>query len=54
MSDSDTPLAVGESTPPPSIPSPELLKLTLAELTEENKGKAANIKIEANKAFRGT
>ena len=49
MSDSEASSAGGESTP-----SPELLKLTLAELTEENKEKAAKIKAEANKAFVGT
>ena len=54
MSDSEASLTGGESTPPSSIPSPELFKLTLAELTEENKEKAAKIKAEANKAFVGT
>lgn len=53
MGDSDTSSAGGESTPPSSAPSPELFKLTLAELTEENKEKAANTKVEANKAFVG-
>lgn len=54
MSDSDeASLTGGGSTPPSSIPSPELFKLTLAELTEENKEKAATIKAEANKAFVG-
>jgi len=53
MSDSEASSAGGESTPPSSAPSPELLKLTLAELTEENKEKAARIKAEANKAFVG-
>ncbi|KAF9653816.1 protein phosphatase 5 [Thelephora ganbajun] len=51
MSDSEVSLAGGESTLPSSVPSPELLKLTLAELTEENKEKAVEIKAEANKAF---
>lgn len=51
MSDSDTPSTAGESTPPSSAPSPELVKLTLAELTEKNKEKAAKIKVEANQAF---
>lgn len=54
MSDSDAPSAGGESTPPSSAPSPELVKLTLAELTEESKEKAAKIKVEANQAFAGT
>lgn len=49
MSDSEVSSAGGESTP-----SPELFKLTLAELTEENKEKAAKTKVEANKAFVGT
>lgn len=49
MSDSEASSAGGESTP-----SPELLKLTLAELTEENKEEAAKIKADANKAFVGT
>jgi hypothetical protein len=49
MSDSEVSSTGGESTP-----SPELFKLTLAELTEENKEKAAKIKAEANKAFVGT
>ena len=53
MSDSEASLAGGESTPPSSIPSPELFKLTLAELTEEIKEEAARIKAEANKAFVG-
>ena len=54
MSESEASSAGGESTPPSSAPSPELLKLTLADLTEENKEKAARIKAEANKAFVGT
>lgn len=54
MSDSEASSAGGESTPPSSAPSPELFRLTLAELTEENKEKAAKIKVEANKAFVGT
>ena len=49
MSNSEASSAGGESTP-----SPELFKLTLAELTEENKEKAVKIKAEANKAFVGT
>lgn len=49
MSDSEVSPAGGES-----IPSPELFKLTLAELTEENKEKSAKTKAEANKAFVGT
>lgn len=53
MSDSEAPSTGGESTPPSSAPSPELFKLTLAELTEESKEKAAEIKVEANKAFVG-
>lgn len=54
MSDPDTSsTGTGGSTPPSSAPSPELLKLTLAELTEENKEKAAKVKVEANKAFGG-
>lgn len=53
MSDSEPSSTGGGSTPPSSIPSPELFKLTLAELTEENKEKAAKIKAEANKAFVG-
>ena len=51
MSDSETPSTGGESTQPSTAPSPELFKLTLAELTEENKGKATKVKAEANKAF---
>ena len=54
MSDSEASSASGESTPPSSAPSPELFKLTLAELTEETKEKSAKIKGEANKAFVGT
>ena len=54
MSDSEAPSTGGESTQPSSAPSPELFKLTLAELTEESKEKAAEIKAEANKAFVGT
>jgi hypothetical protein len=54
MSGSDTTSVGGESTPPSSAPSPELFKLTLAELTDEKKEKAASIKLEANKAFGGT
>lgn len=53
MSDPDTSSTGSGSTPPSSAPSPELLKLTLAELTEENKEKAAKVKVEANKAFGG-
>jgi len=54
MSDSEASSASGESTPPSSAPSPELFKLTLAELTEETKGESTKIKGEANKAFVGT
>jgi len=49
MSDPEASSAGGESTP-----SPELFKLTLAELTEQNREKAAKTKAEANKAFVGT
>lgn len=53
MSDSEASTG-GESTPPSSsVPSPELFKLTLAELTEENKERATKIKTEANTAFVG-
>ena len=54
MSDSEVSSTGGESTPASSsVPSPELFKLTLAELTEENKESAAKIKAEANAAFVG-
>lgn len=42
-----------KSTPPSSIPSPELATLSLADISEENKQEAAKIKSEANKAFVG-
>lgn len=51
MSDSDPPSPGAESTQPSSVPSPELVKLSLADLTEENKEKATKIKGDANKAF---
>lgn len=54
MSDSDNSVGGGESTPPSSVPSPELFKLTLAEVTEERKATAVSIKAEANKAFMST
>jgi len=54
MSDSEASSTGGESTPASSpVPSPELFKLTLAELTEENKERAVKIKAEANAAFVG-
>ena len=53
MSDSEATSTGGESTSPSSVPSPELFKLSLAELTEENKERAATIKKEANAAFVG-
>ena len=53
MSDAEASPTGEESTAPSSVPSPELFKLTLAELTEEDKEKAAKIKAEANKAFIG-
>lgn len=55
MSDSEVSSTGGESTPASSsVPSPELFKLTLADLKEESKEKAVKIKAEANQAFVGT
>jgi hypothetical protein len=54
MSDSDVSSTGGETTPPSSVPSPELFKLTLAEITEASKEKAVKLKADANKAFVGT
>jgi len=51
MSDSEASAGEDSTTPPSSVPSPELFKLTLAELTEESKEEATKIKAEANKAF---
>ncbi|KAG7098779.1 hypothetical protein E1B28_000686 [Marasmius oreades] len=54
MSSSDSSPALSASTPPSSIPSPQMNKLSLSDpvvVNDENKAAAAEIKAKANQAF---
>jgi serine/threonine-protein phosphatase 5 len=53
MSDTSSTPPSPVSTPPSSLPSPELAALSLADVSEENKAEAAKIKTKANQAFVG-
>ena len=51
-------IASSSSTPaspvdtPPSVPSPTIAKVTLKDVSEEDKTSAARLKAEANEAFK--
>lgn len=48
---SSTSSSAPASTVPSSLPSPEIQTLSLGDVTDEDRAKAAKIKTEANQAF---
>ena len=53
-SSSSAPASPSGSTPPSSLPSPEVRALSLQDVSPEHKEQAAKLKVEANEAFKST